>query len=115
MSAVFPVRPSYGIAVVFLGVGLMCSTGCVSKKIEPADIPRVASSQNGKGVVTLSWESKIGYRYRLMIRDMKTGEWKPVAASDVYEGTGEITTVQDQQNPNKPLPWYSARPEKIAK
>jgi hypothetical protein len=49
------------------------------------------------------------------MRDMKTGEWKPVAGSDVFEGTGETITVQDQQNPNNPLPWYSVRPEKTAK
>ena len=115
MGAVFPVRPSCGVAGVLLGVGLLCSTGCVSKKIEPADIPRVSSSQNSTGIVTLSWESKKGYNYRLLIRDMKTGEWKPVAGSDLYEGTGETITVQDQQNPNKPMPWYSVGPEKIAK
>ncbi len=115
MGAIFPVRPSYGVAVVLLGVGLLCSTGCVSKKIEPADIPRVTTSRNNAGLVTLSWESKGGYNYRLMIRDMNTGAWSPVAGSDVYKGTGETITVQDRQNPNKPLPWYSVRPEKIAK
>jgi len=93
---------------------MLCGSGCVSKKIEPEDIPRVATSQNSSGVVTLSWESKKGYRYRLLIRDMKSGEWRPVAGSKVYEGTGETITVQDQQNPNKPLPWYSVRPEKMA-
>ncbi len=115
MGVAFPGRASYGVAVFLLGVGLLCSTGCVSKKIEPADIPRVSSSQNSAGIVTLSWDSKIGYKYRLLIRDMKTGEWKPVAGSDLYVGTGETITVQDQQNPNKPLSWYSVRPEKIAK
>jgi len=112
MRVAFPVRPFYGAAAVLLGV-MLCSSGCVSKNIEPEDIPRVATSQNSAGVVTLSWDSKKGYRYRLLIRDMKSGEWKPVAGSKVYEGTGETITVQDQQNPNKPLPWYSVRPEKI--
>ena len=115
MLVASPARRRYGVAAFLLGVGLLCSTGCVSKKIEPADIPRVSSSQNSKGIVSLSWESKIGYKYRLLIRDMKTGEWTPVAGSDVYEGTGETITVQDQQNPNKPMPWYSVRPEKVAK
>lgn len=112
MGVALPVRPGYGVAVFLLGVELLCSTGCVSKKIEPADIPRVSSSQNSAGIVTLSWASKIGYKYRLMSRDMNTGEWTPVAGSDLYVGTGETITVQDQQNPNKPLPWYSVRPEK---
>ena len=115
MRVVRQVRPGYGVAIVLLAVVLLCNTGCVSKKIEPADIPRVSSSQNSKGIVSLSWESKKGYNYRLLIRDMKTGEWNPVAGSDVYEGTGGIITVEDQQNPDKPMPWYSVRPEKVAK
>ena len=115
MRVVCPVRPGFGVAIVLLGLGLLCTTGCVSIKIEPADIPRVSSSQNSKGIVSLSWASKKGYNYRLMVRDMKTGEWTPVAGSDVYEGTGETITVEDQQNPNKPMPWYSVRPEKVAK
>lgn len=103
------------VAVLLLGLGFLCSYGCVSKTIEPADIPRVSTSQNSQGVVTLSWASKKGYNYRLLVLDLKTREWKPVAGSSVYEGTGDMITVQDQQNPNKPLPWYSVRPEKIAK
>lgn len=115
MGSAFQVHPSYGVAVLILGVGLLCSTGCVSKKVEPADIPRVSSSQNGTGIVTLSWESKVGFEYRLLMRDMDTGKWIPVAGSGVYEGTGKTITVQDQQNPKKPLPWYSVRPERISK
>ena len=115
MGVAFPVRTSYAASVLLLSIGLLCSTGCVSEKIEPADIPRVSTAQNSKGVVSLSWASKKGYNYRLMIRDMKTGEWTPVPGVDVFKGTGEIITVQDQQNPNKPLAWYSAWPEKIAK
>jgi len=115
MGAVCPVRAAHRVAIVLLGAGLLCSAGCVSKKLEPADIPRVSSSQNSKGIVTLSWASKKGYQYRLMIRDMKTGDWTPVEGSEVYKGTGETITVQDQQNPNKPMPWYSVRPEKVAK
>ena len=115
MGTAYPVRLMSGVTAVLLGVGLWCSAGCVSKKIQPADIPRVSSSQNSQGIVTLTWESKIGYRYRLMIRDMKTGQWTPVEGSEVYEGTGDTITVQDRQNPNKPLPWYSVRPEKIVK
>lgn len=114
MGAAFPFRPHCGAAIVLLVVGLLCSTGCVSEMIEPADIPRVSTSRNSKGIVTLSWASKPGYRYRLLVRDMKTGEWKPVAGLDLYEGTGDTITVQDRQNPNTPLPWYSVRPEKIA-
>jgi hypothetical protein len=114
MGIVCPFRPGLGVAIVLLGA-VLCNTGCVSKKIEPADIPRVSSSQNSAGIVTLSWASRKGYQYRLMIRDMKTGEWRPVEGSEVYKGTGETITVQDQQNPNKPMPWYSVRPEKITK
>ena len=115
MGVMFPVRPSCAAAGCILGIALLlCSTGCVSEKIEPADIPRVSTSQNSKGVVTLSWASKKGYTYRLMIRDMSTGEWSPVPGAGVFQGTGDIITVQDQQNPNKPLPWYSVRPKKTA-
>ncbi len=112
MGAALPVRPCHGVAVILAGIMLLGS-GCVSKEIKPEDIPRVATSQNSAGVVTLSWESKTGYQYRLLVRNMKTGEWTPVAGSKVYEGTGETITVQDKQNPNKPLPWYSVKPEKI--
>ena len=115
MVALFSARPGYAAAALLFGIGLLCTPGCVSEKDEPADIPRVSTSQNSKGLVTLSWASKKGYTYRLMIRDMSTGEWSPVRGSDVFKGTGEIITVQDQQNPNKPLPWYSVRPEKISK
>jgi hypothetical protein len=115
MDAAFSIRPRYCVAVVLLGVGLLSSTGCVSKKIEPADIPRVTTARNNAGIVTLSWESKKGYNYRLMIRNMNTGEWSPVKDSEVYKGTGETITVQERQNPNEPLPWYSVRPEKIMK
>lgn len=111
MSKTFPVNASHGVALLFLGIGLLCSNGCVSKKIEPADIPRISTSQNSEGVVTLSWASKKGYSYRLFILDMKTREWKPVEGADLFEGTGEIITVQDQQKPGKELPWYSVRPE----
>ena len=115
MDAVFPVRHCQGIVLALLSILLFCGPGCVSKKVEPADIPTVSTSRNSKGVVTLSWESKLGFKYHLLIRDMNTGEWTPVAGSGVYEGTGETITVQDKQNPKKPLPWYSVRPEKIKK
>jgi hypothetical protein len=111
----YPARLGCAAAVLLFSIGILCGSGCVSEKVEPADIPRVSTSQNSKGLVTLSWASKKGYTYRLMIRDMSTGEWSPVPGSDVFKGTGEIITVQDQQNPNKPLPWYSVRPEKIPK
>ena len=115
MDFVRPVRPGHGVAVVLLGMGLLMSSGCVSKSIDPADIPRVSTSQNSSGLVTLSWESKVGYEYRLLVRDMNTGKWSPVAGADVYKGTGETITVQDQQNPRNPLPWYSVKPERISK
>lgn len=115
MSDACPVHPSCGVAIVLLGMGLLFSTGCVSKKIEPAYVPVVSSSQNSDGIVTLSWESKTGYEYRILIRDINTGEWSPVKGSGVYRGTGETIIVRDQQNPNNPLPWYSVSPKKITK
>lgn len=105
----FNVKSKHVPLVVFAMILLV--TGCVSKVIDAPSVP-VATTQNSEGVVTLSWESKVGYGYHLVARDMASR--KMVIDSKLYRGTGKVITVQFKRDPNKPLPEYSARPEKLS-
>jgi len=100
---------TFGVLVLMCALSL---AGCVSERIEPAHSPRVTTAINSDGIVTLSFESRAGYDYRLFIMDSDTRQWSPVQGVGVIRGTGETITIQDRQNPRKPLPWYSVRSEK---
>jgi len=95
-----------------MAVGLVLSAGCVRQTIEPEYHPRVSTSQNSDGLVTLSWETRVGYDYSLFVVNPETREWQPLKGSKVYPGTGESITVTDRRNPRQPLPWYSVRAQK---
>lgn len=97
---------------VALGIVLLGAVGCVTKTIEPEYIPRVSTAMSSDGTVSLSWPSRDGYDYRIYILNPETRAWVPLKGVDVIRGTGEVITIQDRQNPRKPLPWYSVRPEK---
>jgi len=90
----------------FLALAL---TSCVSRKIEPAYIPKIATSQNYEGMITISWPSRKGYDYRLAVRD----KGKLIYDNKVYKGTGETIVVQFKRDPGKPMPDYAVVPEKI--
>ena len=90
-------------------VGSLLLAGCVSEEIQPEYIPRVSTSQNAKGMVTLSWPSRVGYTYWIYVRNEQTQIWEPLKGAKVYVGTGDMISVEDQQTPGKPLPWYSVR------
>jgi len=93
---------------IAMGVAIMAciglSTGCVSKNIQPASIP-VSTTQNNKGLVALSWKSKVGYNYQLVSRDLKTRTM--VVGRKIYEGTGDMITVEFMLDPRRNLPEYS--------
>lgn len=95
-----------------LMISILVSAGCVRETIEPEYSPRVTTSQNSDGLVTVSWESDLGYDYILQAMDPDVRQWIPVKGGKRYRGTGEVITVQDKRDPRKPLPWYSARAEK---
>ena len=84
-------------------------TSCVSRTIEPAYIPKVATSRNYEGLTTISWPSRKGYNYRLAVRD----QGRVIFDTKVYEGTGEDIVVQFRLDPATPLPDYVVKPEKI--
>ena len=94
------------VITVLAGMSL---TACVSQKIEPEYIPKVATSQNYKGVVSISWPSRKGYNYRLGVRDKGKVDFD----TKTYKGTGEDIVVQFKLNPEIPLPDYVVKPEKI--
>lgn len=93
---------------------LLFVSGCVSEKIEPAYIPRVAASDNGQGIVTLSWQTKTGYDYQIYIRDDTAQLWRPMANSKIYHGTGGTIYVELTHDPKEPTPWYSVRAKTTA-
>lgn len=92
---------------------LIAVSGCVSKKIEPEYIPRVATSDNGKGTVTLSWKTRVGYKYQIYVRDDSANLWVPLKNGKIYRGSGKTISVEIRHNTRKPLPWYSVRARKI--
>lgn len=98
-------------SVMFL-VGTLAGFGCVRTTFEPEYTPRVSSAQNSDGLITLSWESRVGYDYVLLAKDANSTTWNPVKGASVFHGTGKTITVTDKRNPRQPLPWYSVRAEK---
>ena len=95
---------------VLLVAAMVLMAGCVSKVVDAPPVP-VATTQNSEGITTLTWPSKVGYGYRLVARDLEN---RAIGiGSKLYIGTGEIITVQVKRDPDKNLPVYSARPEKL--
>ena len=90
-----------------LMIGVLGSAGCVREIIEPEHSPRVTTSQNGEGLVTVSWKSNPAYDYILHAMDPDSHQWNPVKGATWHRGTGEVITVQDKRNPRETIPWYS--------
>lgn len=103
------VKMKHALAAAVTGFSLL-GAGCVEKNIEPAYIPKVSSTQNNEGVVSISWPSRKGYNYRLSAQD-ETG--KLIVDKKVYKGTGDIIDVEFKRDPQKPLPDYRVIPEKL--
>ncbi len=96
------------LAALFGSVALMIS-GCVKEHIEPAYIPNVSTTQNSDGLVTICWQSRKGYNYRLCACEQE----RVVVNQKVYRGTGQEIVVQFKRDVRKPLPDYSVIPEKL--
>lgn len=102
------IKPRCVLASVLSGISLL-GFGCVEKKIDPAYIPKVATTQNNEGVITISWPSRKGYNYRLCAREKE----QLIVDQKVYKGTGDTIYVEFKRDPEKPLPDYSVIPEKL--
>ncbi|MBN2704738.1 MAG: hypothetical protein JXR23_11060 [Pontiellaceae bacterium] len=104
------------VSVVFSGcifAGVLAFSGCVRTVIEPMYIPTVSASRGKDGIVTVSWPSRVGYRYRLFVTT-PNGEKGPVERyGETFTGTGENIEISFVTNPNEPLRVYSVMPEKI--
>ena len=103
------VRINIMLPALIAGIFILV-TGCVETRIEPAYIPKVATTQNNEGVVTISWQSRKDYNYRL---SAQAENGQVVVDKKIYKGTGDIITVSFKRDPSKPLPDYSVIPEKL--
>ncbi len=96
-------------ARVVLAFGIILLAGCVSKEVEPPHQPRLVISQAKDGVVTLSWNSEVGYKYAIDYMDPQDKRWKPLPGKDAFRGTGETISVRQPCNPQLPTPWFNIR------
>ncbi|MBN2685203.1 MAG: hypothetical protein JXR40_07975 [Pontiellaceae bacterium] len=103
-------------SVVFSGcvfVGAIIFSGCIREVIEPMYIPTVSASRGRDGIATVSWPSRVGYRYRLFVTT-PNGQKGPVEKyGETFMGTGQNIEISFATNPNEPLPVYSVMPEKL--
>ncbi|MDA3834276.1 MAG: hypothetical protein PF495_12865 [Spirochaetales bacterium] len=104
------------VSIFFAGcvlAGSFVFSGCVQVVDEPLYIPAVAASRGSNGVVTVSWPSRVGYRYRLFAR--KSGEKSELTESygKTFMGTGENIEITFPLSLNQPIPLFSVMPEKI--
>jgi hypothetical protein len=97
------------IARLFLLCTAFGLVSCVSRTVEPAYFPKVATSQNHEGITTISWPSREGFNYRLAVKEAG----KVIYDKKVYRGTGEDIVLQFRLDPGRPLPDYAVMPEKI--
>jgi len=88
-------------AMAVLAFALCALAGCVSKAVDPEPV-KSSTSQNHAGLVTISWQSKIGYTYHLVAYE----DGRIFQDKKVYEGTGDTITVQFKRDSSKPLPEY---------
>ena len=99
-----------------MGFGVVCImiiallSGCGSKPPEEKHSPVLMISQNSDGEVTLSWESVVGYRYRLYQMDRGDTEWTPFGRT--FDGTGERITLNGNAGRKSRRYWIQA--DKIA-
>ncbi|NLX26602.1 MAG: hypothetical protein GXY61_11720 [Lentisphaerae bacterium] len=110
------IKNRHWISIAFSGcvfAGVLVFSGCVRTVIEPMYIPIVSASRGRDGIVTVSWPSRVGYRYRLFAANSH-GEKEPVEKyGEIFTGTGENIEISFFTNPNEPLPVYSVMPEKM--
>lgn len=100
------VRAAMGL--LLYGVGLLLLSGCVSQPVDREYTPVLIVSENSDGAVTLSWESMVGYRYRLYLLDCGDTEWTPFGHS--IDGTGELISLKGNSGKKKRRYWIQADP-----
>jgi hypothetical protein len=84
--------------------GLLASSGCVSKKIEPEHNPKLGVSQSSDGMVTMRLDTVVGYKYSIIYEDPKDRQWKTMPGCESIRGTGEPVEIRKRFNSRKPLP-----------
>lgn len=95
-------------ALLLLLSGLMLS-GCVSKKLEPEDNPKLGIVQSGKDIVIFALETKVGYKYSIFYQDQKEMSWKPIKGCESIIGTGETIEMEKKFNSRGPLPPFTVK------
>ncbi len=94
--------------------GMLAVSGCLSAPVEkePEHSPVLMVTENSAGEVQLSWDSELGYRYRLYYSEKGDNQWQPVKRT--FRGTGGRMTVSDRVNPCRPRRRYWIQADKIA-
>ena len=94
--------------LLLVGVGFLLISGCVSQPVEKEYTPILMIAQNSDGAVTLSWESVVGYRYRLYLMDKGDTEWTPFGHA--FDGTGELISLEGNSGRKNRRYWIQADP-----
>ncbi|VGO15645.1 hypothetical protein PDESU_04230 [Pontiella desulfatans] len=92
------------MAAMLLAAGLLVSVGCVSKKVEPEHKPKLGISQSTDGILTMSLDTEVGYKYSILYLDPKEKRWKMMKGCESIMGTGKTIEIQKRVNPRKPVP-----------
>ena len=95
-----------------LGLSLFFLSGCVSKVVEDNHPPAVMIAQNSDGVVSIAWDSKLGYDYTLYYQEASGGDWRILGRYKNLSGTGKTMNAQDRVNPRKKSRRYRVLPTK---
>lgn len=104
--------------LVLLWMVVMSLGGCI-RVVHSPEKPnehdaRLGWSQNSDGDVTLTWDSRKDYIYRLYMMD-ENRFWRRVEKSPDYIGTGEKMSITKKTRSDKELPLYSVRGIKAKK
>lgn len=91
---------------------LVFLSGCVSKPEEEYVPPPLVIAQNSDGDVSIAWESDLGYVYTIYYQSSADADWKALNEAYRVRGTGQMLTVSDRVNPNRPPRKYRLLPEK---
>ncbi len=95
---------------------LVFLSGCVSKPVENENEytpPPLVIAQNSDGDVSIAWESDPGYVYTVYYQSSAGADWKGLKKAYRLPGTGQMLTVYDRVNPNRPPRRYRLLHEKL--
>lgn len=94
------------VCMMVAAASVVLIVGCVSKPVEKKHTPTLMTAQNSDGEVTLSWDSVVGYRYRLYLMDRGDTEWTPFG--NTFDGTGERITLEGNSRKKARRYWIQA-------